>query len=123
MSAPVVSIMVRSLEKLGFLKRERAFVDRRTFQISLTERGAAALRRLYYGAIVEPFLEVKLKVAFAKKARRMAGTWKNAVWRLETLIREFRQEFGFVFRYANSLGVAFGAACVFEIAPAHRIIS
>jgi DNA-binding MarR family transcriptional regulator len=93
-SAPVVSIMVRALEKLGFVKRERAFTDRRTFQISLTERGAAALRRIYYGSIVEPFLELKLKAAFGKTARRFAGGWKKAVGRLETLIREFRAEFG-----------------------------
>jgi hypothetical protein len=69
--------MVRALEKLGFVKRERAFTDRRTFQISLTERGAAALRRIYYGSIVEPFLELKLKAAFGKTARRFAGEWKK----------------------------------------------
>ena len=93
-SAPVVSIMVRALERLGFVKREIAVADRRTFQVSLTERGAAALRRIYYGAIVEPFLELKHKAAFGKTARRFAGKWKNAVSRLEALIREFRAEFG-----------------------------
>jgi DNA-binding MarR family transcriptional regulator len=93
-SAPVVSIMVRAIERLGFVKRERALADRRTFLVSLTERGAAALRRIYYESIVEPFLELKLKAAFGKTARRFAGKWKKAVSRLESLIREFRAEFG-----------------------------
>ena len=42
-TAPVVSRMLKALEKLGYVERERPERDRRTQWIRLTERGAIAL--------------------------------------------------------------------------------
>src|SRR5207344_2486812 len=51
-----------------------------------------------------------------------AATSGDGDWRLLGARRaELFQEFGFVFGYANTLGIAFGPTRVFKIAPAHRI--
>ena len=61
-TAPVVSRMVKSLEALGLVRRERVDRDRRQVSVSLTEEGRRcilrarhvmirAMRRLVYGAI------------------------------------------------------------------------
>ncbi|CAN5421461.1 hypothetical protein BH09MYX1_BH09MYX1_18520 [soil metagenome] len=93
-SAPVVSIMVRAIEELGFVRRERCSDDRRTFVIWLTEKGEAALRQIYHDTVIEPFRDLKLQIAFGRKsAKRFAGKWEKAVFRLEGLISEFRREF------------------------------
>lgn len=89
----VVSIMVRALERRGFVRRERHREDKRTFMVSLTRTARYALRRVYYGAITEGFLELALISAFAKDHMPRAG-WEVILWRLDHRLRMFRLAFG-----------------------------
>ncbi len=93
-SAAVVSRMVRTLESLGFVERSQCPCDRRQVRLDLTKRGEHALRTIYHRTTVEPFLELALKAAFAKKPAKFRKGWETTVHRLESSIQEFRREFG-----------------------------
>lgn len=93
-SPAVVSRMVRALAELGFLERSRCYGDQRQVRVDLTERGEHALRTIYHRTTVEPFLELALKAAFARKPERFRDGWQTAIRRLEERIGEFRREFG-----------------------------
>ncbi|CAN5618974.1 hypothetical protein BH09MYX1_BH09MYX1_13980 [soil metagenome] len=63
----VISVMVRSLERLEFVKRVRHPTDKRTYWVSLTNRARAALRNAYYvlmnqGLLKMTFISVFLKM-------------------------------------------------------------
>jgi DNA-binding MarR family transcriptional regulator len=62
----VISIMVRALERLGFLGRYVCEQDRRTFVVRATALGRHALRCIYRASVVERFHELMLVSVFAK---------------------------------------------------------
>ncbi|CAN5409356.1 hypothetical protein BH09MYX1_BH09MYX1_55680 [soil metagenome] len=47
----VISVMVRSLERLEFVTRVRHPADKRTYWVRLTNRAKAALRKIYFQAM------------------------------------------------------------------------
>lgn len=93
-SPAVVSRMVRALTELGFIQRSRCYDDRRQVRVDLTTRGERALRTIHHRTTVEPFLELALEAAFAKKPGRFREGWQTTIHRLEERILEFRREFG-----------------------------
>jgi DNA-binding MarR family transcriptional regulator len=89
----VVSIMVRSLERLGFVVRHRCWNDRRTLDVILTARGRYALRRVFYTAVIEGFLELTLISIFVKEKVPRAR-WEVRIDRLISRLQMIRDAFG-----------------------------
>ena len=87
----VVSIMVRALEKLGFVRRTRCFQDGRTFVLEVLAKGRIALRRIYYESRTIPFLANAFDEAFG---RRSESNKPCEVHVLEYHLRQFRDAFG-----------------------------
>lgn len=92
-SNSVISIMVRALERAGFVVREPCREDRRTFWVRLTLQARYALRRVFYGAVTEGFLELTLISAFAKDHFPHRG-WERVVNDLEAKLHLMRAAFG-----------------------------
>lgn len=90
----VVSRMAIALEQLGFIKRSRSWSDRRQLVVSLTELGKTTLRSIYCGTVLEPFIELRLKAAFAKDPAKFEQKWRDTVGRLEVMLAELHTEFG-----------------------------
>jgi DNA-binding MarR family transcriptional regulator len=44
-TAPTISRMLRSLEQLGLVRRQRSHIDRRQLHVALTEAGLGRIRR------------------------------------------------------------------------------
>ncbi|CAN5439465.1 hypothetical protein BH09MYX1_BH09MYX1_29780 [soil metagenome] len=91
---PVISVMVRSLEKLKFVTRERCEKDRRTFVVKLTEEAIFALRAIFYEAIVLGVLKVAFLGAFLSKDGESHRGWELAMVRMEARLQLFRRAFG-----------------------------
>ncbi|CAN5474687.1 hypothetical protein BH09MYX1_BH09MYX1_26200 [soil metagenome] len=91
---PVISVMVRSLEKLKFVTRERCEEDRRTFVVKLTEEAIFALRAIFYEAIVLGVLKVAFLGAFLSKDGEPHRGWELAMVRMEQRLQLFRRAFG-----------------------------
>ena len=92
-SSPVVSIMVRALEKLGFVRRARSTVDRRTHAVALTMKAKAVLREIFYDTKTMGFHKMALASAFTKNYQAFPG-WEVTIDRLETRLKAFRRAFG-----------------------------
>lgn len=92
-SKTVVSIMVRALERLGFLRRTRSVADGRTFILTLTRKAKAALRALYYEAVHVGFVRMAVEYALTRSrpGRPEAALSK---WELSTSVRLLRRAFG-----------------------------
>ncbi len=90
---PVVSIMVRALERLGFVLRERRRHDRRTFDVSLTPLAVAALRKIFYQTRVTGFLPLILHCVLVPRriSRRRFQRYSS---RLRLYLGRFREQFG-----------------------------
>lgn len=96
----VISIMVRALERAGFVVRERCRDDRRTFWVRLTARARYALRRVFYGAVNQGFLELTLVSAFAKDHIPHRG-WEKIVEELQARLHLLRIAFGIGITHYN----------------------
>ena len=99
-SKTVVSIMARALERLGFLRRRRSFIDGRTFVLSLTLRGKVALRALYHDAVHHPIVDLALATAVTLSRTLQPSFWRQK-WALESRLRRLREEFGRGLAYVN----------------------
>lgn len=99
-SNSVISIMVRALERAGFVVRTRCRDDRRTFWVSLTKQARYALRRVFYGAVSQGFLELTLISAFARNHVPHKG-WNQIVDRMEARVRMLRLAFGIGMTHYN----------------------
>ena len=86
-SNPVISIMVRALERLGLVTREKCRSDRRTFVVSLTKAARHALRRVYFELVTEGFEALTFESAFGDKWVRVADD-------LCSPLARFREAFG-----------------------------
>lgn len=92
-SKMVVSIMVRALERLGFVRRTRADGDSRTFLVTLTIKAKVALRALYHEAVFVGFN--RLALAFAIHPSRTAQPDQRKRERsLAEKLRRIRNAFG-----------------------------
>ncbi|CAN5168472.1 hypothetical protein BH09MYX1_BH09MYX1_52140 [soil metagenome] len=91
---PVISVMVRSLEKLGLVTRERCEDDRRTFVVRLTEKAKSALRDIFYVTVVLGFLKLAFMGAFQTMSGVMHRHWELAMVRMEQRLQLFRRAFG-----------------------------
>jgi MarR family 2-MHQ and catechol resistance regulon transcriptional repressor len=60
----VISVMVRALERDGFILRVRCPTDRRTFLLVVTLKGRAAMREIHHDTVVEPYLDLMLRSTF-----------------------------------------------------------
>ena len=92
-SNSVISIMVRALERAGFVVRSRCRDDRRTFLVRLTAQARYALRRVFFGAVREGFLELTLVSAFVKDHVPRRG-WQKIVDDLQARLHLLRAAFG-----------------------------
>lgn len=92
-SKTVISIMVRALERTGFITRSRAGDDRRTFILELTRKGKRALRSVFYTAETKGFLDLALVSAFVEH-HTPRPRWLITVYRLEKRLAMFRAAFG-----------------------------
>ncbi|CAN5633791.1 hypothetical protein BH09MYX1_BH09MYX1_01850 [soil metagenome] len=91
---PVISVMVRSLEKLKFVTRERCEDDRRTFVVKLTEDGIFALRAIFYESVVLGILKLAFVGAFITAHGEIHRGWELAMVRMEQRLQLFRRAFG-----------------------------
>ena len=89
-SKAVVSIMIRALEKLGFVRRTKCHDDRRTFDLVVLAKGRIALRRIHYESRTERFLDMAFDQAFRPEHPRP----RVELHALEYALRRFRTEFG-----------------------------
>lgn len=89
----VVSVMVRSLEALGFVSRERCADDRRTFVVRVTDKGLRAIRKVFYEARTSGYLDVALTTTFSRSHPFRKG-WERTVDRLEAGLRSMRAAHG-----------------------------
>lgn len=92
-SNSVISIMVRALERAGFVIRSRCPDDRRTFWVRLTLQARYALRRVFYGAVTEGFLQLTLISAFARDHIPHRG-WEKILHDLQARLHMLRAAFG-----------------------------
>jgi DNA-binding MarR family transcriptional regulator len=89
----VVSVMVRSVEKLGFLRRSRSLGDRRTFIVELTEAGRVALREIFYQTETCRLFETALVIPFASEDKPLAQ-WRRALHTFLQVVWKLRAAFG-----------------------------
>jgi DNA-binding MarR family transcriptional regulator len=89
----VVSVMVRSLEKLGLVERTRCLLDRRTFTIKITDAGLAALRELYYQTDTCGLLRCAMTAPFARPDKPL-DQWERELGTLSAVARKLRAGFG-----------------------------
>ena len=90
----VISVMVRALERLGFVRRVKCATDRRTFYVTLTDTARLALRWIYYENSVMGFLNLAFISAFVKMPRIVRGEVNITLSRLNGRIQMFRHAFG-----------------------------
>jgi DNA-binding MarR family transcriptional regulator len=89
----VVSVMVRSLEKLGFIERTRCFLDSRTYVVKVTESGRAALRELFFETRTHGLLRCALLAPFARPDKPIEH-WEHALHKLSAIASKIRAGFG-----------------------------
>ena len=89
-SRPVVSIMVRALEKLKFVTRSPW---KGSFCVKLTAKARVALRRLYYNTINQGFLKLAIMCALSKDNFPRKG-WSITVERIIERLQMLRAAFG-----------------------------
>lgn len=86
-SNPVISIMVRALERLGLVTRDKCRTDRRTFVVSLTKAARYALRRVFFELHTEGFEALTFASAFGNE-------WLHVTSDLCSPLARFREAFG-----------------------------
>lgn len=89
----VVSIMVRALEKLGFVRRTRSYSDGRTFDLTVLVKGRIALRRIHYESRTVPYLDMAFASAFCED-HVPNDTRFATIHALERGLLRFRTAFG-----------------------------
>jgi len=96
--ASVVSRMVKSLEKLGYVRRARAHYDRRQRVVSLTDCGRARIQRAIRRFITRGYAQLALESALVLGASASRGwdRWDGllALENAETVFRKLRDAFG-----------------------------
>ncbi len=92
-SRTVVSIMVRALEKLGFLTRRPSVKDRRTFVLEPTPLAERALRRVYLDNHVLGYLPLAFSSTQGDRYAPPAD-WELQLGRASTVLRKFRDGLG-----------------------------
>ena len=90
-SKAVVSIMVRALERLGFVRRVRPLDDRRTFVLEVLARGRIALRRIFYETVTIPLRNMAYASAFFPASP--AANCSPTTYELERKLHAFRRAF------------------------------
>jgi DNA-binding MarR family transcriptional regulator len=91
-SAPVVSRMLRSLEELGWVKRERLkerYQDRRQCRVRLTAAGVACVREAY--GLLFRAVERIVTRAICFGGRRHRVEWFPATDTVESYLRSLRE--------------------------------
>jgi DNA-binding MarR family transcriptional regulator len=87
---PTLSRMIKALEQLGFIRRERSFLDRRQFEISLTKRGREtvihAIRTIIRSGIIAHAV-----VHFVCPKWRCPVATLHELDRLQTTLRHMRE--------------------------------
>ena len=76
----VVSRMLRAMEKLGWIHREKADYDRRMWLVSLTKKGQRMLDRVMRSYVNSGVAAVWVYKALAR------GCWRQKGYRMNTLI-------------------------------------
>ncbi len=89
-TAPTISRMVRSLEELGIVRRFRNPGDRRTKQVTLTDRGLELLRDAFDHVFAKPRFELAYQSAFGEPSAPL----ELAVLRLKDNIQKIAKAFG-----------------------------
>jgi DNA-binding MarR family transcriptional regulator len=89
----VVSVMVRSLEKLGFIERTRNLMDGRTFDVKVTESGRAALRELFFETRTHGLLRCAFLAPFARPDKPIEN-WEHELRELSAIASKIRAGFG-----------------------------
>lgn len=86
-SRPAVSRMLRSLEDLGFVRRERSKVDRRQIDVYLTILGSLRVRRAFRKFVRSGWSQVAPECAlgWAAPTERELFRWENCMSQTETL--------------------------------------
>jgi DNA-binding MarR family transcriptional regulator len=90
----VISVMARSLERLGFVKRVRHQSDKRTYWVSLTELAKTALRKIFYKSVSQGFLKLALISAFVKLPLDPRNEIMGILQRLRDQLLLFREAYG-----------------------------
>jgi DNA-binding MarR family transcriptional regulator len=90
-SAPTVSRMLASLEKLGWITRRRDCVDRRQREVSLTEAGVACIRAAYRAIARASMRLVYMAMSFGERwsAKAAFGPMSELEGYLICLRREY----------------------------------
>ena len=94
-SAPVVSRMLKSLEALGFVTRQRSVVDRRQLDVELTPKGRSRIRLAIARMITSGQAKLMVDLAVARE-----DAWCNEsecllmTDTLEGLLRGMRERYG-----------------------------
>ncbi len=87
----VVSIMIRALERLGFVRRTRCTTDRRTFLVAFTAKARWVLRKIYFEAMTAGMLPLALMSIFSTpKTRAPLSTWREALDQIVKWARPIR---------------------------------
>jgi DNA-binding MarR family transcriptional regulator len=89
----VVSVMVRSLEKLGFVERTRCLWDQRTHVVKVTDAGIAALRELFYETRTHGLLRCAYLAPFLRPDKPMEQ-WERELDELSEINYRIRKGFG-----------------------------
>ncbi|CAN5620671.1 hypothetical protein BH09MYX1_BH09MYX1_13250 [soil metagenome] len=90
----VISVMVRALERLGFVKRVPHRDDGRTYWVTLTALGEESLRKIFYTAVTQGFLRIALVGALLKLPIDVKNQLDLMLSRLEAQLLPFREAFG-----------------------------
>lgn len=89
-SRAAVSVMVRRLMALGFLRRWRSLADKRTFVVAFTTEGAEAMRLAYLFLNHHRTLRVLYERAFGDDPALSDIAAKNLDWAVNRVARYFR---------------------------------
>jgi DNA-binding MarR family transcriptional regulator len=106
-SRPTVSRMLRSLEELGLVARERDSHDRRQIFVALTDAGRALIREAIQAFIRSGYIQLALDTALCSEP----GAPERSLWHdgaacqiakgtLDGLLTNVRREFGDIARLA-----------------------
>ncbi|CAN5161079.1 hypothetical protein BH09MYX1_BH09MYX1_07200 [soil metagenome] len=90
----VISVMVRSLERLKFVERKRHPTDKRTYWVSLTASAKAALREIYYQSMTQGLLKLALISAFLKPPFDPRNELEGILSHLRDRLLAFREAYG-----------------------------
>ncbi len=90
----VVSRMLKAMEKLGWIQREKADYDRRMWLVSLTKAGKRMLDRVMRSYVDSGVVAVRVYKALARTWWRKKGYRKNLLILFEDKLLLFRDGIG-----------------------------